>query len=186
MLANLNFALFFSLWRVQVFVGVTLFTYEFFFVCFLFFCPPERFSVEIRTYTGSSTGMLREKSNGCFQRPYPIITKAWMIFGQSVGTRVYAEDADLVAWKIDCMVLAVWSRVCCRSCVCRGFCSSTVFLAADDLQRFCYEKENRRAFVCCDSFLCFVHCGLGSVSCLTVFVSSVKPKTRTYCVSCMR
>ena len=30
-----------------------------------------------------------------------------MIFGQSVGTRVYAEDADLVAWKIDCMVLEV-------------------------------------------------------------------------------
>ena len=28
MLANLNFALFLSLWRVQVFVGVTLFTYE--------------------------------------------------------------------------------------------------------------------------------------------------------------
>ena len=103
MLANLNFALFLSLWRVQVFVGVTLFTYEFFIFCF-FFCPAERFSGEIHTYTGSCTGMLREKSNGCFQRPYPIITKAWMIFGQSVGTRVYA---DLVAWKIDCMVLAV-------------------------------------------------------------------------------
>ena len=39
MLANLNFALFLSLWRVQVFVGVTLFTYEVVFFSFFFYVP---------------------------------------------------------------------------------------------------------------------------------------------------
>ena len=61
MLANLNFALFLSLWRVQVFVGVTLFTYEFFIFCF-FFSVPRRDSVVKYTRTLDHALVCSEKS----------------------------------------------------------------------------------------------------------------------------